>query len=163
MASFREICGILIKQNSQAFHMRPEKNIEVYDLSSSLVIYDTEKNEISVCGENDTVKYMETFPVWSPDGDYLYYCRTKQVKADFDFRNVKYDLVRKSFDQISGLFGKAEVVFNALEINKSVSFPSISPDGQYLVFTLHDYGTFSIWHKEADLYLLNLKMGRLIK
>jgi WD40 repeat protein len=144
----------------QAFHMRPEKNIEVFDLFSSLVIYDVEKNEIYSCPETDTVKYMETFPCWSPGGEYLYYCRTPQVKKGTDIKQVKYDLVRKSFDQVTGLFGKAEVVFNALDINKSVSLPSISPDGQYLVFVLHDYGTFSIWHKEADLYLLNLQNGK---
>jgi dipeptidyl aminopeptidase/acylaminoacyl peptidase len=140
--------------------MRPEKNIEVFDLFSSLVIYDTEKNEMFPCSGNDTVKYMETFPCWSPDGNWLYYCRTHQVKPDSDYKGVKYDLVRKSFDQVSGLFGNSEVVFNALTVNKSVSFPSISPDGKYLVFTLHDYGTFSIWHREADLYLLNLQNGK---
>jgi len=141
----------------QAVHMRPEKNIETYDVSASLVIYDIEKNEMSGCGENDSVKYMETFPCWSPGGDFLYYCRTIKATMRFDYRQVKYDLVRKSFDPVSGAFGKAEVVFDALAINKSVSFPVISPDGQFLVFTLHDYGTFSIWHKEADLYLLNLQ------
>jgi len=41
--------------------------------------------------------------------------------------------------------------------------PSVSPDGRYLVFTLHDYGTFSIWHKEADLYLLDLHNGKTSK
>ena len=147
----------------QSIHMRPEKNIELYDLFSSLVIYDTEKNEMMAFGENDTVKFMETFPNWSPDGVYLYYCRTNQVENGFDFRKVKYDLVRKSFDPVSGISGKTEIVFNAHAINKSVSFPSISPDGKYLVFTLHDYGTFSIWHKEADLYLLNLKNGKVEK
>jgi len=147
----------------QTFHMRPEKNIEVFDLFSSLVIYDVEKNEMFACPEKDTVKYMETFPGWSPDGKYLYYCRTRQVKPDTDYRQVKYDLVRKSFDQVSGLFGETELVFDALTINKSVSFPTISPDGQYLVFTLHDYGTFSIWHKEADLYLLNLQNNKVDK
>jgi hypothetical protein len=144
----------------QSFHMRPEKNIEVYDQYSSLVVYDVERNEMFACPENDTVKYMETFPSWSPDGNYLYYCRTQQVKEGYDYLQVKYDLVRKTFDQASGVFGPSEVVFNALALNKSVSFPTISPDGSYLVFTLHDYGTFSIWHKEADLYLLNLQNGR---
>jgi hypothetical protein len=141
----------------QGIHMRPEKNNEFYDVYSSLVIYDVEKNELMACGENDTIKYMETFPCWSPAGDYLYYCRTKQVKEGFDYRQIKYDLVRKTFDTLSGLFGKPEVVFDAPAINKSVSFPAISPNGKYLVFTLHDYGTFSIWHKEADLYLLDLE------
>src|SRR4030043_141726 len=69
----------------QAFHMRPEKNIEVFDLASSLIIYSPEKNEIRACEENDTVQYMETFPCWSPDGNHLYYCRTKQVKGYFNF------------------------------------------------------------------------------
>ena len=50
-------------------------------------------------------------------------------------------------------------MFNADSIDKSVSFPKISPDGQYLVFTLHNNGNFSIWHKEADLYLLNIPTG----
>jgi len=143
----------------QAFHMRPESNIEVYDLFSSLVIYDVDRNEMFACPEKDTIKYMETFPCWSPDGQYLYYCRTPQVKVNFDIKQVKYDLVRKSFNPASGVFGKTEVVFDAFAMNKSVSFPTLSPDGNYLVFTLHDYGTFSIWHEEADLYLLNLQNG----
>jgi hypothetical protein len=144
----------------QSFHMRSEKNIEVYDQSASLVIYNVEKNEMQACGEKDTIKIMDTFPYWSPDGKYLYFCRTNQIKGAYDIKQVKYNLVRKSFDQESGIFGKTEVVFDADAINKSVSFPVVSPDNQYLVFTLHNYGTFSIWHKEADLYLLDLQSGK---
>jgi hypothetical protein len=144
----------------QSFHMIPGKKTEVYDQSSTLVIFDSDINTISAIEERDTTRYMETFPCWSPRGDYLYYCRTDQVKKNFDFRKVKYDLVRKAFDMSSQSFGDAEVVFNAREIDKSVSFPAISPDGRNLVFTLHDYGTFSIWHKEADLYLLDLLSGK---
>ena len=40
----------------------------------------------------------------------------------------------------------------------SVSFPRISIDG-FLMFTLTDYGTFPIWHDEADLWMLDLKAG----
>ena len=144
----------------QEFYSIPGKDIEVTDLASSLILYDTEKNEISPVKEDDTTRYMETFPEWSPDGKYLYYCRTKQVTDSTGYQNIKYNLVRKPFDEPSKSFGKTEVVFNASEINKSVSFPRISPDGQYLVFTLHNYGNFSIWHKEADLYILNLQNGK---
>jgi WD40 repeat protein len=147
----------------QTFHMKAGKNIEVFDLFSSLVIYDTEKNEIYGCKDMDTVQYMETFPCWSPDGEYLYYCRTPQVKMEHDLTTVKYDLVRKHFNVSSGESGKAEIVFNAHEIGKSVSFPSISPDGKYLVLTLHDYGTFSIWHREADLYIIDLNSRKIEK
>lgn len=38
----------------------------------------------------------------------------------------------------------------------SVSFPRISPDGQYLVFVLQEFGNFSAWHGDADLYALRL-------
>lgn len=141
----------------QSFHAAPEENIEVTDLASSLVLYDLEKNEIMPVSEKDTVKYMETFPEWSPDGKYLYYCRALQYVDGSDFSTIKYNLMRKSFDQSSRSFGDAELVFDARLIGKSVSFPRISPDGKYLVFTLHNFGNFSIWHKEADLYLLDLQ------
>jgi hypothetical protein len=147
----------------QAFHSRPEKNIEVFDLFSSLVIYDVKRNEIMNCMQDDSVEYMETFPCWSPDGTWLYYCRTPQVREGFDFREVKYDLVRIPFSQQSGNFGKPEMLFNAAAAGKSVSFPAVSPDGRYVVFTLHDYGTFSIWHREADLYILDISGGRISK
>jgi WD40 repeat protein len=144
----------------QSFHSIPEKNIEVIDFASSLVIYNIEKNEISPIEESDTVKYLETFPEWSPDGKYLYYCRANQIIDSTDFKSIKYNLLRKPFFEETMTFGKAEIVFNASAISKSVSFPRVSPDGIYLVFTLHDYGNFSIWHKEADLYLLDLRNNK---
>lgn len=141
----------------QSFHMKAGKNIEVMDLFSSLLLYDPDQNLISPVSDRDTATYMETYPCWTPDGKYLYYCRAEQVMEGFDYRKIKYDLARKRFDSDTGEFGPAEVIFSASEINKSVSFPSISPDGRYLVLTLHDYGTFSIWHREADLYLVDLQ------
>ena len=36
---------------------------------------------------------------------------------------------------------------------------TVSPDGNYLMFTLSGYGNFSIWHPESDLYLLDLRNG----
>ncbi|MBS3775858.1 MAG: PD40 domain-containing protein [Bacteroidales bacterium] len=146
----------------QSFYAHPRKSIEVYDQVSALVLYDREENEMLYIREQDTVDHMQTFPSWSPDGRYLYFCRTRQVEENYTVQNVKdihYDLARKPFNPETRSFGKTEIVFDAAEREKSVSFPRISPDGQYLVFTLHDYGTFPIWHKEADLHLLNLKTG----
>jgi hypothetical protein len=147
----------------QSFYMKPEKNIEVYDLFSSLVIYNIESNSISVCKNKGTVRYMETFPCWSPDGNYLYFCQAKQTDDNDSATRVQYNLARRHFDQKSGELGDAEIIFNAQQMNKSVSFPSLSPDGKYIVFVLIDYGTFSIWHKEADLYLYDLKSGKVEK
>jgi len=151
-------------QVKQSFYSQPGKNIEVFDLVSSLILYDRKNNEIISITDRDTTRCLQTFPSWSPDGKYLYFCRALQTinssSPDLEqIKNTHYDLARKSFDTGTRSFGETEIVFNASEINKSVSFPRISPDGKYLIFTLADYGTFPIWHGEADLYLLNLHSG----
>jgi dipeptidyl aminopeptidase/acylaminoacyl peptidase len=151
-------------QVRQSFYSLPGKNIEVFDLVSSLILYDRKNNEIISITDRDTTKYLQTFPSWSPDGKYLYFCRALQTinstSPDLEqIKNTHYDLARKSFDTVTRAFGETETVFNASEINKSASFPRISPDGKYLIFTLADYGTFPIWHREADLYLLDLQTG----
>ena len=152
-------------QVRQSFYSLPEKKIEVYDLVSSLILFDTKSNEIISITDSDTSKYLQTFPSWSADGKYLYFCRAPQYKSTDtpgieELKNTHYDLARKSFDPVSKSFGETEIVYNAAEINKSVSFPRISPDGKFLIFTLADYGTFPIWHKEADLYMLNMTTGK---
>jgi len=55
---------------------------------------------------------------------------------------------------------EVDTLVRVVENNASVSFPRISPDGKFLLFTLSDYGNFSIWHQEADLYLLDLMTGK---
>jgi len=144
----------------QSFHASQEYNVEVTDLESSLVVYNTDTNIMMPVDGSDTISYMETFPEWSPDGKYLYYCRAVETKDTSDFKRIKYDLVRKAFDEVSTGFGKAELIFDARSVDKSVSFPRVSPDGKYLIFTLHNNGNFSIWHKEADLYLIDLQTGK---
>ena len=52
------------------------------------------------------------------------------------------------------------MVIDAAGQGKSISFPKPSFDGKYLMFTLSDYGNFSIWHHESDLWLLDLETGR---
>ncbi len=147
----------------QTFQAAHGENIEVFDLASSMVLYDTRENEMLMLGDGDTLPYMETFPEWSPEGNYLYYCRARQFIEGSDSREIKYDLVRKAFDESSRSFGKTETVYPASSLDKSVSFPRISPDGKYLVFTLFDFGTFSIWHREADLYMMDLDDGSVTK
>ena len=151
-------------QVRQGFYSRPEKIIEVFDLVSAIVLFDLENNEIVHVRDRDTTRYLETFPSWSPDGKYLYFCRAPQNNSQTsmtleEIKETKYDIVRIPFDQGTVTFGQTEIVFKASGIGKSASFPRISPDGKYLVFTLHDFGTFPIWHQEADLYLLDLQSG----
>ena len=123
------------------------------------MIYDVRNH----CSFTDSLVYgdmhLETFPAWAPDGKYLYFCRMQNHRATMPPDSIRYDLYRISFDEESERLGVPELVFNASEQQKSVSFPNVSPDGKYLMFTLSDYGNFSIWHPESDLYLLNLATG----
>jgi hypothetical protein len=143
----------------QRFHSADNKKVEVSDLESSLVLYDVEKNEIMNIGNDSIGKYMDTFPEWSPDGRFLYFCRAGQISEEFDYKQIRYNLYRFSFDPDTRVAGKSELVLNADSMKKSVAFPRISPDGRYLVVTLAEYGCFPIWHKEADLYSVNLENG----
>jgi len=141
----------------QRFHATDNKKVEVSDLESSLVLYDIEKNEIMDIELANKDKFMDTYPEWSPDGKYLYFCRADQVGEQYDYKQIKYNLYRVSFDSVSRSFGNAVLVYDAAQLNKSISFPRISPDGRFLVLTVADYGCFPIWHKEADLYSIDLE------
>lgn len=74
---------------------------------------------------------------------------------------MKYSLCRIAFDFQNERLGEVvDTLYNARMEGQSVSFPRLSPDGRFLAFTLHDFGNFSIWHKEADLYMLDLLTSR---
>lgn len=146
-----------VNEIQQYFHSTGPKAVEVSDSESDLVILDTETNTLitdtAIYGE----KWMETFPAWNPCGDMLYYCRSKAIDKKAALDSIRYDLYRISFNATNERFGTPECVFNASESGKSISFPRISPDGKFLMFTCSDYGNFSIWHPESELYLLNLE------
>ena len=68
--------------------------------------------------------------------------------------------MKVSFDPETGTIGNdVELVIDAASMSKSVCFPKPSYDGRYLMYTLCDYGTFSIWHHESDLWLLDIQTG----
>jgi dipeptidyl aminopeptidase/acylaminoacyl peptidase len=77
-----------------------------------------------------------------------------------DFDKEKYSLCRVSFDEKTGKIGtKVDTLINAETTGKSVTWPRPSYDGRYLMYTQLDYGYFSVWHAEADLWLLDLQTG----
>ncbi|RLD96001.1 MAG: cytochrome C biosynthesis protein, partial [Bacteroidetes bacterium] len=142
----------------QYFHARPEKTIEVLDRQSDLIMYNTASETINHVPGTEGDQYMETYPTWSPDGRFLYFSRTV-ADALTSFDSIRYDICRIAFDPLKESFGETEAVFMASEKGQSASFPRISPNGNFLLCTLHDYGTFPIWHKEADLCLVDLSTG----
>jgi hypothetical protein len=73
------------------------------------------------------------------------------------YKDIKYDILRRSWNPDTYEFGPVDTVFAATKLGKSATFPRISPDGRYLLFALGEYGCFHVWHKDADLYLHDLK------
>ena len=71
---------------------------------------------------------------------------------------LRYNLCSISFDAESGTLGnRVDTLFYADREGRSFSFPRVSPDGRFLMGTVSAYGTFPIWHKDADLCLIDLK------
>ena len=150
-----------VNSTLQSFFNHNPNRIEVFDKASDVVVYDVASRKVSWSPLTKSPEKFETFPAFSPDGKWLYFCSAEAVEnmpADYD--KVKYALVRVAFNPEDGSFGdRVETVFDAPAMNKSVSFPRISPDGRWLAFTLHGYGNFSIWHKDADIWMLDLRSG----
>ena len=145
----------------QVFHAGDPNRIEVYDEASDVVVYDTEAHEIVWSPLTKSPDFFETFPSFSPDGKWLYFCSAAAVSPMPDkFDQAKYGIYRIAFDAATRTFGDAlETVFDAPAMSKSASFPRVSPDGKYLCFTLQEYGNFPIWHQDADLWILDLASG----
>ena len=142
----------------QMMHTVNKNKTEVFDLASDLILYDITKDEVSVVSDDTT--RLEVFPTWSPDGKYLYYCSTlsDSVKRDIksNYKNLKYNLYRRSFDVKTRKFGDEELVYDAASYNHSVSLPRVSPDGRHIIFAQGAYGCFNIWHHDADIKLINV-------
>ena len=148
----------------QNFHTVNPNKVEVYDEESDIIAYNVETDEVTNLENSDTE--FEVFPAWAPDGKALYYCSahferqdtatTKAKEVQRRFRELKYSIYRKVFDPDTRQFGPRELVFDAAARDSSATFPRISPDGRYLLFTMGQYGYFHIWHHDADLWIMDL-------
>ena len=111
---------------------------------------------------------QETYPCWSPDGRTLYFCRTPvawpepwtRTPVPENFRTIQYDLMKVSFDIETGKWGEVETLLTAKSLGLSLLEPRVSPDGRFLMFVATQYGDVAIYHKDGDLYLLELATGK---
>jgi Tol biopolymer transport system component len=141
-------------ETKQMFHTTDRNRIEVFDFRSDVIVYDTQSGDILTCPQLHSSHAFETFPSWSADGKTLYYCSADSVEIPAEYDKVHYSLCRISFDESTGKFGeKIDTLYSARALGGSISFPRESPDGKWLMFTHHEYGNFSIWHKDADLWM----------
>lgn len=142
-----------------AFHANPDKRLEVYDSKSDVYVADLDNNIIISSPLTSDSTKLETFPTFSSNGRYIYYCvADKKGLKTKNLKGLKYALVRIPFEDRTGTFGSK---VDTLYTERSVCHPKISPDGRYCLFTVADYGTFPIWHPEADLRMLDLQTGKM--
>lgn len=152
-------CAYSTNKTSQMFHLaNAEKRIEVYDSSSDVFVYDVLRHRVL----RDTLLmrhlWAENTPAFSPDGRWLYYTTARRQIYPTDYHRERYSLCRVAFDESTGRLGqKADTLLRADTL--SISWPRPSYDGRYIMFTVAHHGYFTIWHPEADLWLLDLTTG----
>lgn len=147
-----------VNQTQQSFHANDKNRVEVFDKASDVVVYDVQRHEVVTCAQLSQTEAFETFPTFSPDGRTLYFCTAEAQTMPVDFKQVKYNLCSIGFDPEQRSFSsQVDTLYSAGKGGLSASFPRVSPDGRWLLYTLSGYGNFSIWHKDADLYLADLQ------
>ena len=91
----------------QGFHTSNPNKLEVYDLASDLILYDVKTDSVSIVSNDSTL--LEIYPTWSPDGKYLYYCKSVPLPEELNikdkdneigiyYQKIQYNIYRRSFD-----------------------------------------------------------------
>ena len=145
-----------VNDTKQAFHTTDTNRVEVFDFKSDVVVYDVDNHKVLISPTLTLSSSFETFPSFSPDGRTLFFCAADSLEMPSRFSDLKYSLCSVPFNEADGSVGEK---VDTLYKGKSVSFPRVSPDGRFLMMTLSEYGNFSIWHQDADLFMVDLKDG----
>jgi tetratricopeptide (TPR) repeat protein/Tol biopolymer transport system component len=116
-----------------------------YPTRGVLAYYSRETGEQKLLPGADDPGYVHCNPVWSPDGKYLVFSRSKAREAypkgrpmatyagDPNETPMQYDLYRIPFNDGRG--GVAEPIEGASMNGMSNTFPKVTPDGKWIVWT----------------------------
>jgi len=149
----------------QFFHAAGAEVRDVMDVDAGLAYYLVRAENVKIVPRAADKKRLENYPAWSPDGRYLYYCsapilwKTGDSVPPARYAEVKYDLMRISYDLASDRWGDPELVLSAQQTGLSILQPRISPDGRFLLFCMCRYGGFPIYQPSSDLYMMDLHTG----
>jgi hypothetical protein len=155
------IAAYSINKVHQFFHTAASEVRDVIDLDSLLAYYIVDSKAVKTTPQISQKDRLETYPAWSADGRYLYFCSAPLTWSDKHiipsyFHEIKYDLVRISYDIKSDTWGELETVLSAEDTGLSILLPRISPDGRWLLFCMCDYGCFPVYQESSDLYMIDL-------
>ncbi len=137
--------------------------INLLDSASNIVLYDTENNRLLLNKALWTNDYEETWPAWSSDGKWLYFCRTEKVRKDTvnryrnwseRVRHIHFDLCRIAFDTEKGIFADTVQVVLKAYAGNSYAMPRIHPDGKKILLCRALFNSVP-YQAEGDLLLLD--------
>ena len=148
-----------VNKINQFFHSQQDKTIFVRDSASDIIIYNIQTNTITTTPKISTSR-LENLPTWSPDGKYLYFISGPEWTEKKKYSELKYDLMRISYDIETNHWGELDTILTTAETGESISFPKISPDGKYVLFCMSDYGYFTIHFRSSDLYMFDLRTNK---
>lgn len=146
-----------VNRVNQIFHATGTRRATALDLKSDIVLYNTDSHEMKIPDQLSRSDRFETFPCFSPDGKRLYFCSADSVSMPAGFDSVSYSIYSLAFDEEKGEFGtEADTLVSADARGKSCSIPRVSPDGNFLMFTVSDYGAFPSYNPESDIRIMDL-------
>ena len=160
-----KILAFSLNNVKQFFHSTNNEVRDAIDSDSTLGYYMVDSKEFKLPKPLSDKKVLETYPTWSPDGKYLYFCKAP-VRWTSDknmppktYKSNKYDIARISYDLKNDKWGQIETILPAVKTNSSNLLPRISPDNRWLLYCKCNYGTFPAFKDESDLYVIDLEQA----
>jgi hypothetical protein len=140
-----------------------------FPVTGILVVYDRQTKEFFPLPGADDRRYVQSNPVWSPDGKTILFARTEAYELP-NLKNPSSALL--SHDEVPEFFeggkkfryyiysvpfnngkgGSAAPLAGASGNGKSNYFPRFSPDGKWIVFCQSD--SFMLLQPDSELYIM---------
>jgi len=157
-----KVAAFSVNKVRQLFHSAASEVRDVMDFDSLMAYYNVDSKTVKTTPNLAKKDRLETYPTWSADGRYLYFCSAPVTWSDKtvvpeSYDQIKYDLVRISYDIDRDQWGQLESVFSTKDTGLSILLPRVSPDGRWLLFCMCDYGCFPVYQHSSDLYMMDLE------
>lgn len=139
-----------------------------YPTAGILAWYDVARGTLQALPGADDARFAHVNPTWSPDGKFLVFMRAPagdpydpekpvaMYAGDPNETPIRYDLYRIPWNEGRG--GAAEPIPGASGDGMSHSFPKISPDGKWLVWTQARNGM--LLRPDGKLWIMPLSGGK---
>ena len=160
-----KLAAFSVNKVRQIFHAGTNEVRDVIDFDALMAYYRLDTQAVETAPALSRKDRLETYPTWSPEGKYLYFCSaplTWESKESLpkEYDRIRYDLVRVAYDVETDTWGESETLVAAQETGQSALLPRISPDGRWLLLSMCDYGCFPVYRQSSDLYLIDLEAAQ---